>query len=275
LTWEEAVRWYRSQPDNAAAVRDNYFDLPVKQAAERFSQSEEFAEVLRLLGNGGGQSILDLGAGNGIASYALAKNGWSVTATEPDPSSEVGAGAIRLLAAEAGLPIEIVEKAGESLPFPGELFAAIHARQVLHHAANLGAMVLEMSRVLRAGGLILVTREHVVDNEEQLAEFRATHPLHHLYGGENAYSLEEYTAAFTRARLEVVEVWGPAQSILNYFPKTEAERQRDIRQIAKRSWGRFGRLFVWSEAFRARQVRLATLRDQTPGRCFSFLLKKP
>ena len=32
---------------------------------------------------------LDLGAGNGILSYALAREGWSVTAVEPDPSALV------------------------------------------------------------------------------------------------------------------------------------------------------------------------------------------
>ena len=78
LSWEEAVRWYRAQPNNAAEVRNNYFDLPVLSAAERYAQSEEFAEVLRLLGRGNGSRILDLGAGNGIASFALAKNGCSL-----------------------------------------------------------------------------------------------------------------------------------------------------------------------------------------------------
>jgi hypothetical protein len=72
LTWEDAVRWYRAQPGNEVEIRNNYFDLPVRNAAERFAASEEFAEILRLLGEGRGRHILDLGAGNGIASFALA-----------------------------------------------------------------------------------------------------------------------------------------------------------------------------------------------------------
>ena len=107
MTWEEAVRWYRDQPGNEAEIRNNYFDLPVLPAAQRYANSEEFAEVLRLLGPGSGRQILDLGAGNGIASFALAKNGWRVTALEPDRSSEVGAGAIRAIVAQTGLPIDI------------------------------------------------------------------------------------------------------------------------------------------------------------------------
>ena len=80
LNWEEAVRFYRSQPGNEIEVRNNYFDLPVLDAAKRYAGSEEFAEVLRHLGTGNGRRILDAGAGNGIASYALAANGWRVKA---------------------------------------------------------------------------------------------------------------------------------------------------------------------------------------------------
>ena len=112
LSWEEAVRWYRAQPGNEIEVSNNYFDLPVRQAAERFAASEEFAEISRLLGTGQGMQILDLGAGNGVASYALARNGWVVTALEPDESDEVGAGAIYLLARETGLPIKVVQEFG-------------------------------------------------------------------------------------------------------------------------------------------------------------------
>jgi len=136
LSWEDAVRWYRDQPGNEAEVRDNYFDLPVLQAAERYAKSEEFAEVLRLLGAGENRRILEPGAGNGIASFALARSGWVVTALEPDESAEVGAGAIREIVEQTGLPINVVQEFGELLPFEDESFDAIHARQVLHHASD-------------------------------------------------------------------------------------------------------------------------------------------
>src|SRR3989442_11745235 len=166
LSWEEAVRWYRAQPGNEVEVRNNYFDLPVRQAAERFAESEEFAEISRLLGAGQGRQILDLGAGNGVASYALARNGWVVTALEPDESEEVGAGAIHLLARETALAIKVVQEFGEQLPFADDSFDAIHARQVLHHAADLESMVGELKRVLRSGGWVLITPGQVSDDYE-------------------------------------------------------------------------------------------------------------
>ena len=275
LSWEEAVRWYRAQPGNESDVRGNYFDLPVLGAAQRYAQSEEFTEVLRLLGPGNGQPILDLGAGNGIASYALAKNGWDVTALEPDESSEVGAGAIDLLARDTGVPIKVVREFGERLPFADKSFSAIHARQVLHHAQDLESMVKELARVLRRGGLLLNTREHVIDEDDHLQLFRDAHPLHFLYGGENAYKIKRYVEAFESAGLRLLRMWGPAESILNFFPGTEQERQIIIRQIANHSCLRLGRLLSWSERFRAIQLRNYTRNDRTPGRIYSFLVERP
>lgn len=275
LSWEEAVRWYRAQPDNEAEIRNNYFDLPVLGAAERYARSEEFAEVQRLLGPGNGRRILDLGAGNGIASYALAKNGWDVTALEPDESSEVGAGAIDLLAKDAELSIKVVREFGETLPFEDESFSTVHARQVLHHAHHLEGMVKELARVLRRGGLLLNTREHVIDRDDDLELFRDAHPLHFLYGGENAYKIERYVSAFESAGLRLLHTWGPIESILNFFPGTEQERQITIRQIANHSCFRFGRLLAWSKDFRATQLQRHTQNDKTPGRIYSFLLERP
>ncbi|MFN2577934.1 MAG: class I SAM-dependent methyltransferase [Pyrinomonadaceae bacterium] len=275
MTWEHAVRWYRDQPDHEAEIRNNYFDLPVLRAAERYACGEEFAEVLRLLGPGNERRILEPGAGNGIASFALANNGWLVTALEPDDSQEVGAGAIREIVAQTGLPITAIEEFGEKLAFADASFDAIYARQVLHHASDLELMVQELARVLRRGGLWLSTREHVADDEQQLLTFRDEHPLHKLYGGENAYPLDRYLQSFRSAGLRIKETWGPLESILNFFPGTERDRQISLRQVANHSYLRLGRVLGWSNRFKKTQVRRHTLRDRTPGRLYSFLLEKP
>jgi SAM-dependent methyltransferase len=180
-----------------------------------------------------------------------------------------------LIAADTGLPIKVVQEAGERLPFADQSFAAVHARQVLHHAADLDAMVREVARVLRSGGRVLATREHVVDDEEQLEAFRVNHSLHFLYGGENAYPLAGYLKAFENAGLTLQRSWGPFETILNFYPGTELERQKTLRQIANRSWGRLGRLLAWSDRFRASELGRFTKSDRTPGRLFSFLLEKP
>jgi SAM-dependent methyltransferase len=273
--WEDAVRWYRSQPGNGAAVRDNYFDLPVRRAAERYAAGAECAAVLDLLGPGDGRWILDLGAGNGVTSYALARAGWRVTALEPDPSREVGSAAIHALARETGLPIRVVRQRGEALPFREGTFDAVHGRQVLHHAADLDRMLAEAARVLAPGGACLFTREHVVDGPAQLARFLASHPLQRRYGGEHAHPRARYEAAIRAAGLDLARVWGPLESPLNFHPGTEAQRRAAVFRSAARSLLGLGALLAWSAAYRRAHLRRLRAGGGAPGRLYSFLAVKP
>ena len=113
ISWEQAVQWLREKPDQQELVRACYFDDPLIEAAERFWQSVEWQSIAALLPHSKGRA-LDLGAGRGISSYALARDGWAVSALEPDPSNLVGAGAIRTLVQESGLPIEVGSVPGAS-----------------------------------------------------------------------------------------------------------------------------------------------------------------
>src|SRR5215510_9637298 len=88
-TWEEAVVWLRNQPDQRQLARDAFYDDPLTGAAERYFESAEWQAVTALLAGRSG-TALDVGAGRGIASYALARSGFAVTALEPDPSAIVG-----------------------------------------------------------------------------------------------------------------------------------------------------------------------------------------
>ncbi|MFM9726469.1 hypothetical protein ACKI1L_38745, partial [Streptomyces scabiei] len=71
-SWEDAVCWLREQPDQQQLVLDAFYDDPLIGAAERYYASAEWQEVSRLLAAKRG-TALDVGAGRGIASYALAR----------------------------------------------------------------------------------------------------------------------------------------------------------------------------------------------------------
>lgn len=274
-TWEEAVRWLRAQPDRQALVQDAYYDDPLIGAAERYWRSDEWRAVRELLPPAG--TALDVGAGRGIASYALAREGFAVSALEPDESDLVGAGAIRSLAKDAGLPITVVQDFSERLPFPDASFDVVFARAVLHHTRDLAAACREFARVLRPGGRMLAIREHVISRHGDKRAFLDAHPLHRLYGGENAFLLPEYVGALEQAGLRMQKVLDPFASPINFAPYTLTSLQAEIAQRAGRILPGAGTAVskllavgpVWSVA-----RRILSAVDHRPGRLYSFVAAK-
>lgn len=263
MTWEQAVLWLKSQPNRQDLVRACYYDDPLEEAAKRFHAGLEWKSARVLLPFPmAGMKALDLGAGRGIASYALAMDGWNVTALEPDPSPVVGAAAIRQLAAQTGATISVVEEWGETLPFPRASFDIVHARQVLHHAKDLERLCSEVFRVLKPKGVLLATREHVLSREEDLDSFLASHPLHFLYGGENAYTLNRYRSALKTAGFHIRRELSPFESDINLFPQT----LHDARIITARLMK-----FPFPSLIPSWLVHRWSRRLETPGRLFAFL----
>ena len=210
-SWEQAVQWLREQPELRDLVLAAYYDDPLPAAADRYWRSEEWQAIRPLLPIAPGHA-LDVGAGRGIASYALAKEGFEVTALEPDASGLVGAQAIRGLAAASGLPIQVTQEFSERLPFSDGQFDVVFARAVLHHTKDLQEACREFLRVLKPGGRLVAVREHVISRPEDLPAFLDLHPLHKLYGGENAFLLPQYEAAIRGAGFQLEVVLSPLES---------------------------------------------------------------
>ncbi len=275
-TWEEAVAWLRQQPDQQEQVRANYYDDPLSVAAERFYRSEEWRGVEECLRGRLPASVLDIGAGRGISSYAFARAGCEITALEPSSSALVGAGAIHALASDADLRIDVVQQAGESMPFDEGTFDVVYCRAALHHAADLQQLCREAARVLRPGGVFLATREHVLTRRSDLQTFLDKHTLHFLYGGEHAYTLQEYVQALEGAGLTVKRKLGPLDSVVNYAPMPTAELVAKIESILSRRFGRrAGRRLASYGVLRKLIARLLSRRSDSPGRLYAFLAVKP
>lgn len=267
-SWEDAVRGLLSRPDQAALVDACYFDQPLAVAAARYHSSAEWTALSAEIAAKPGRA-LDLGAGNGIASYALARDGWTVDAVEPDPSGLVGAGAIRGLAQAENLPITVVEAFGEALPFAPASFDLVVARQVLHHAVSLADLCAEIARLLRPGGQLLAVRDHVVSGPEQLAAFHDRHPLHRLYGGEHAYTLSEYRSAITSAGLAIDREIRSLDSPINLAPMTPESLARRIPFAGKAIESIVGGGRFWKVA------PLLSRFDRRPGRLVTYICRKP
>src|ERR1700730_8048666 len=269
-SWEEAIDILRKDPQHRELIYNAYLTSDLYGNCRRFAESAEFVEVLRLIRaySPHARDLLDIPSGNGIATYAFARAGYSVVAVEPDPSASVGRGAIAASLSAAKLEARIVDAFGENLPFAPGSFDVVYVRQGLHHAQDLKTMLREYARVLRPGGLLLGCREHVVDNyESSLRDFLDAQVDHQLYGDENAFTLFDYRAAFADADLSVVREIGPYDSPINLHPNTPESLAAKICESAQgRILGCFlpkslvSRLGMW-------QLR----RSNRPGRLYSFV----
>lgn len=274
-TWEDAVSWLISQPEQQEIVQACYYDRPLKAAADRYWKSSEW-QAIREFFPECQDKALDIGAGNGIASYALAKDGWQVDALEPDASNLVGVGAIRQLASECNLPINTVQEFGEKLPFTDNCFDLVFARQVLHHAQDLSQLCREIYRVLKPGGVFIAVRDHAISTKADLPKFLDTHPLHKLYGGENAYLRSEYLDAIKSANLKVNRVLDAFDSPINYAPHTQDTLKQELSaRLNSIPILRSIDSILVNDAIFPYTLKLLSKLDRRPGRAISFICQKP
>lgn len=269
ISWEEAVAKIKSDETFKKLVIDSFFDDPVTSAAGRFYNGGEWNAARELIAGFFPRNYqphkmkaIDIGAGRGIASYALARDGWNVTALEPCGSESVGNLAIQKIIDGFNIKnISISADYGESLKFADGAFDLVYMRQALHHAADLGKFCSEAARVLKPGGVFIAAREHVLTSKSDLQAFLDAHPLHKYYGGENAYTLQEYLTALKKAGIGRIRVLKTYDSDINLFPDS-------LESLKKRLCARIG-FNPPSFIFVAVLTALNFL-NHAPGRLYTF-----
>lgn len=278
-TYEESVLWMRRQPELSQLVESCYLDQDNLTAAKRFVLSEEFVEVVKILKIKESPTklrILDLGCGNGIASYAFASLGHDIAAVDPDTSDDVGLGATKKLAAVVNNGSILTHQAfAESLPFENATFDIVYARQALHHFTDLKGGLAECSRVLKAKGFLLATREHIVDDKEQLKTFLEEHPLHKLHSGENAFPLKDYTSAIEQSGIKILNLFAPFDTVVNHFPMSNLELHDSLVERLTKKVGEIPAKLISELPFAENIYRYYLSRKcKFPGRLYSFFGSK-
>lgn len=291
MTWEETIIQIRKQPEFAEMVEKAYFDANLVLNVERFRASKEYAETKKIIAEFYPSSsrikILDIGSGNGISAISFALDENHVSAVEPDRSETVGSGAIRKLAEHYQLPgFTVHDIYAEKLPFESNEFDLVYIRQAMHHAHDLKKFVSEAARVLKKGGLLLTIRDHVVYDAKDKQWFLDTHPLQKYYGGENAFSYNEYKYAMEAAGLKIKRVLKHFDSVINYFPieksvvqRMEANRETLIRESLSRKLPSFllknSLIKKYYSSYVESKLGPALNEATIPGRMYSFIAIKP
>jgi 2-polyprenyl-6-hydroxyphenyl methylase/3-demethylubiquinone-9 3-methyltransferase len=193
-----AAKWW----DERGPMRPLHKFNPVRLAwikgeiAAHFNRPPKAADALK------GLRLLDIGCGAGILSEPLARMGGSVVGV--DPSAPVIAAA-RLHAAESGLAIDYRADTAENLAVAGEQFDVVLALEVVEHVTDVSAFVALAARMVRPGGLLVVSTINRTPKAFALAIVGAEYVLRWLPRGTHAYDKlvtpAELSAAFVAADL--------------------------------------------------------------------------
>jgi len=222
MNWHDTIISIQKSDIYKDLVLDTFISSDLNLNIKRYSESQEFKEIKKIISkiySGRKIKILDVGAGNGISSIALAKEGHYITALEPDNSDLVGSQAIRFGANINKVKIEIIDTFFEDLPKEYfNSFDLVFARQAMHHANSLNNFILSANKALTQGGFLFTVRDHVVSNKFQKKIFLRKHPLHKFYGGENAYTIKEYISSFSKNSFELEKIYKPSSTPINYHP---------------------------------------------------------
>lgn len=198
--WPELAReqgWYEADDRIDAALpflcRDLGWDDTAWRATER-----GFEELLRRVRPG--LRVLEIGAAKSWAAQHLLPRGCEYVAADLVVDPLIGLGRGTFFEERAGKQYLRVQADGERLPFADASFDVAFCVATLHHAIDLTAMVGELGRVTRRGGLVAAL------NEGTRAPYRSgrnPEQEHEKELGinEHVHTLWAYLFALARARL--------------------------------------------------------------------------
>jgi 2-polyprenyl-6-hydroxyphenyl methylase / 3-demethylubiquinone-9 3-methyltransferase len=158
-----------------------------------------------------GTRALDVGCGGGLLAEEFAAMGFTVTGIDPSNKSLAAA---RAHAAQQGLHIDYRFGYGATLPFEDESFELAYCCDVLEHIPNWDAVIGEIARVLKRGGVLfydtinrtLYSKLVVIKLTQDWACTRLVPPRLHMW--EMFITPDELTLSFDRHGLQNKEFVG-------------------------------------------------------------------
>ncbi len=206
--------------------RQSLADFNESVFAERVFESREsrlrkaFAAFEREPARG---DLLDVAAGSGLAAEALAAQGWIVTAL--DLSQEL----VDQIRARPGIREALQhDLSGGPLPFADARFAAVFAGEIIEHLVDTRRFLDELHRVLRPGGLLVVTTPNLASFENRIRLLFGVYPAWLEYELSGQGHVRAYTRRTLRTHLrdtgfEVEQIAG------NWVPFVPQALLHDVR----------------------------------------------
>ena len=131
--------------------------MPPRRAAEEIGDEcrvrEQLALMEKCIGEPStGKRLLEIGSGIGLLQAVALTDGIRAFGIEPDPSNRRLS---RAVLRSYGIEVSQVSQAfGERMPFADGTFDTVCSFLVLEHVRDLGAILIEATRVLKPGGFI-------------------------------------------------------------------------------------------------------------------------
>ncbi len=130
---------------------------PADWAVALFNRSvlkqEKFRKIVELLDDPAGKSSLDIGADNGVISYLLRQRGGRWCSADLDAAA---VSSIRDLVRE-----DVYQLTGSVTPFAKDSFDQVVVVDYLEHIPDDRGFVLELARILKPGGTLILNVPHV------------------------------------------------------------------------------------------------------------------
>ena len=200
--WAEMARsqgWY--EPDDEVDEHLPYLCRDLGWEDRTWRANEHSFTVLLDRYVRAGMRVLEVGAAKCWGAQHLVPRGCEYVGTDILADLSIGLGRGAFYERRVGSFMR-VQADGEHLPFASASFDLVYCVAVLHHALDLGAMVREMGRVVRRGGIVAALNEGTRalgrsgEDPEQAEE--------KTFGiNEHVHSLPGYLWAFARAGLLV------------------------------------------------------------------------
>lgn len=159
--WREYLEAWALPPSLLAAVPDSPYEWPahlwrrLQRTEAAGSPSPTTRRVLGLLPQGG--SLLDVGAGTGRASLAIAAGGHALTAVERDPGM---AEALRREAAAAGVAARVIEGSWPEVAGEAGEHEVVLSAHVVYDVPDLAPFLRALDRAGRVGVVLEAGERH-------------------------------------------------------------------------------------------------------------------